>query len=64
MTNSYWTYQLLSVRQTMINDATENSNLTVKTGNGHRMNITGKRIQNKKKIKNQVKNRKKENQLS
>ena len=64
MTNSYWTHQLLSVRQTMINDATENSNLTAKTGNGHCMNITGKRIQNKKKIKNQAKNRKKENQLS
>ena len=39
--------------------ATENRNLTVKTGNGNKHTIIGKKIQNKKKIKNKTKNREK-----
>ena len=44
--------------------ATENRNLTVKTGNGNKHQQNRKKNQNKKKIKNKTKNRKKENQLS
>ena len=45
--------------------ATENRNLTVKTGNGNKHQQNMKKIQNKKKIKKkQTKNRKKENKLS
>ena len=62
--NSYWTHQLLSMRQAI-------KMLRQKTVNGLRklemvigINKIGKRIQNKKKIKHQTINRKKENQLS
>ena len=44
--------------------ATENRNLTAKTGNGNKHQQNRKNIQNKKKIKNQTKNRKNENQFS
>ena len=44
--------------------ATENRNLTVKTGNGNKHQQNTKKNQNKKKIENKTKNRKKENQLS
>ena len=42
-----------------MNAATENRNLTTKTGNGNKHQQNRKKIRNKKKIKNQTKNRKK-----
>ena len=46
-----------------MNAATENRNLTTKTGNGNKHQQNRKKIRNKKKIKNQTKNRKKESHL-
>ena len=64
MKNSYWTHQLLSMRQAIQMLRQKTVIWPRKREIVTSINKIGKTIRNKKKIKNQTNNRKKENQLS